>query len=164
MKNALNPCKCGSSEGGSELSSQIVYNGGAVDCIPGLVGANLSVVLKALGDYACDIEGRTQIITVNASSPSGGGEGDIWVRQQGSSITFYQNVSSSWVLRGQLFIGGGAPMHERPGVNFQTTSAELNGWYPAAVEGEVVWGEDGSDVWVFTKRGSNWSVRQEQIA
>lgn len=99
------------------------------------------------------------------TDPTGGDNGDISFVERNDAIELWYRQGDSWGMLGSWSNGGGVPpIHERPGVDFQTTSATLNGWYPDAVEGEVVWGQDGSDVWVFTKRGANWSVRQEQIA
>lgn len=114
---------------------------------------------------ATDID-RQNVTFLTDTEPTGGADGDIsFVDNTGDSVVqVWYRVAGVWAMLGQWSYGGVPPIHERPGVDFQTTSAALNGWYPDAVEGEVVWGEDGSDVWVFTKRGSNWSVRQEQIA
>lgn len=165
MKNTLNPCKCGTSEGGAEFSSQVTYDGLAVDCIPGLVGKNLSQVIKALGDYVCNIEGRTQILTVSAGAPTGGGEGDIWIRQQGSAITFYQNVGSTWVQRGQLFISG-PNITSDLSLPTSNTLSYLNATYPDAGDGDVVFREfpSGEVLWCRYLGSGKWTKEQKLLA
>lgn len=109
--------------------------------------------------------GGGNVTWLNNTIPTGGHDGDVAYNDTGNEIQLWYRQGGAWGMLGSWGNGGELPpIHERAGVDFQTTSSELNGWYPDAVEGEVVWGQDGSDVWVFTKRGSNWSVRQEQIA
>lgn len=108
MKNTLNPCNCNNSSSGGSASG-ISYDGLTVDCIPVTPGQNLATIIKNIGDFICGLEGRTQVVTVSTDAPTGGGEGDIWFRQQGSNITVYQRISGSWVIRGNLPTGGITP-------------------------------------------------------
>ncbi len=56
MRNTLNPCLCNTSDGGGN-ASDINYDGQSVSCLPGLIGQNLAVALKRIGDLACSIGG-----------------------------------------------------------------------------------------------------------
>lgn len=106
MKNVLNLCKC-NVQGGAEYSSQVIYDGGSVDCIPDLVGENLSVVLERIGEFVCGL--GIQMITTNEFEPSNefGKNGDIHIREQEESIDLYQKLNGEWTLVGSFPIGGG---------------------------------------------------------
>lgn len=65
MKNTLNPCKCGSSEG-AEFASQVEYDGLSIPCLPNAVGKDLAKLLKEMGDLICASGGGLTVLLDNS--------------------------------------------------------------------------------------------------
>lgn len=139
MKNTLNPCKCDTSGSGGD-ASDIIYDGLTVDCIPVSVGQNLATIIKNIGDFICGLESSVQTVTVNPGVPTGGINGDIWLRQQGNVVSVYQNVSGSWVPKGDLLVGTPTRTPD-PSLPSTPTLTYLNTTYPNANPGDVVYRE-----------------------
>lgn len=155
MNNTLNPCKCDSGTGTGGDASDVIYDGLSVDCLPGLVGQNLATAIKRLGDALCDVESGAIAVTVNPGAPTGGGLGDIWLRQQGNVVSVYQHNGSGWVAKGDLVMGGPTATLNNT-LDFSTTSSTLDSAYPAAKTGDIVYSEDSALMWTKLD-GGKWT-------
>lgn len=81
-----------------------------------------------------------QSVVVNAATPTGGNDGDIWFQQVGSTVTVYQRVSGTWTALGVIEVGGNTHTPD-PSLPDPPTNTYLNSNYPTAKPGDTVYWE-----------------------
>lgn len=86
-----------------------------------------------------------QSVVVNAGTPTGGNDGDIWFQQVGGTVTVYQRVSGTWTALGVIEVG--SPTHTPdPNLPDPPTLSYLNSNYPTAKPGDVVYYEGVNNI------------------